>query len=138
MHRGITSRSIKILIIPGRYGDQIPDLLLSTLKQGLTGYNHSTYFGPFILCRDRRSMAPLKMLLALAAPSLLPLALAKQVQFELNLTWQKGAPDGNVRDMIFMNDQFPGPELRLDQGDDVEVCTKKGLESTFTLNIPAN
>jgi FtsP/CotA-like multicopper oxidase with cupredoxin domain len=23
--------------------------------------------------------------------------------------------------MIFMNDQFPGPELRIDQGDDVEV-----------------
>jgi FtsP/CotA-like multicopper oxidase with cupredoxin domain len=83
-------------------------------------------------------MAPLKMLLALAAPSLLPLALAKQVQFELNLTWQKGAPNGNVRDMIFMNDQFPGPELRLDQGDDVEVCTKTGLESRFMLNIHAN
>lgn len=67
-------------------------------------------------------MAPLKTLLVLAAPGLLPLAWAKQVQFELNLTWQKGAPDGNVRDMIFMNDQFPGPELRFDQGDDVEVC----------------
>lgn len=67
-------------------------------------------------------MAPLKTLLALAAPGLLPLAWAKQVQFELNLSWQKGAPDGNVRDMIFVNDQFPGPELRFDQGDDVEVC----------------
>jgi FtsP/CotA-like multicopper oxidase with cupredoxin domain len=66
-------------------------------------------------------MAPLKTLLALATPALLPLAWAKQVQFELNLTWQKGAPNGNVRDMIFMNDQFPGPELRFDQGDDVEV-----------------
>lgn len=66
-------------------------------------------------------MAPLKTLLALATPALLSLAWAKQVQFELNLTWQKGAPDGNLRDMIFMNDQFPGPELRFDQGDDVEV-----------------
>lgn len=66
-------------------------------------------------------MAPLKSLWAFAAPGLLSLAWAKQAQFELNLTWQKGAPNGNVRDMIFMNDQFPGPELRFDQGDDVEV-----------------
>jgi hypothetical protein len=66
-------------------------------------------------------MAPIRTLLALTASGLLPLAWAKQVQFELNLSWQKGAPDGNVRDMIFMNDQFPGPELRFDQGDDVEV-----------------
>lgn len=66
-------------------------------------------------------MAPLKTLLALASTGLMPLALAKQVQFDLNLTWQKGAPDGNAREMIFMNDQFPGPELRIDQGDDVEV-----------------
>lgn len=66
-------------------------------------------------------MAPLKTLLALASAGLMPLAWAKQVHFDLNLTWQKGAPDGNARDMIFMNDQFPGPELRIDQGDDVEV-----------------
>jgi len=66
-------------------------------------------------------MARLKALAALAATGLMPLAWAKQVNFDLNLTWQKGAPDGNLREMIFMNDQFPGPELRLDQGDDVEV-----------------
>jgi FtsP/CotA-like multicopper oxidase with cupredoxin domain len=63
----------------------------------------------------------LKSLLALASSGLVPLAWAKSVHFDLNLTWQKGAPDGNAREMIFMNDQFPGPELRIDQGDDVEV-----------------
>lgn len=66
-------------------------------------------------------MAPLKALLALATSGLVPLAWAKSVHFDLNLTWQKGAPDGNAREMIFMNDQFPGPELRINQGDDVEV-----------------
>jgi FtsP/CotA-like multicopper oxidase with cupredoxin domain len=68
-------------------------------------------------------MAPLKAIVALAATGLMPLAWAKQVNFDLDLTWQKGAPDGNLREMIFMNDQFPGPELRLDQGDNVEVSS---------------
>ncbi|KAJ5665238.1 Multicopper oxidase type 2, partial [Penicillium maclennaniae] len=63
---------------------------------------------------------PLKTILALAASSLVPLAWAKKVHFDLNLTWQKGAPDGNAREIIFMNDLFPGPELRITQGDDVE------------------
>jgi FtsP/CotA-like multicopper oxidase with cupredoxin domain len=66
-------------------------------------------------------MTPLKAFAALAAAGLVQLAWAKQVNFDLDLTWQKGAPDGNLREMIFMNDQFPGPELRIDQGDDVEV-----------------
>lgn len=66
-------------------------------------------------------MAPIKTLLAWATSGLMPLVWAKNVHFDVNLTWQKGAPDGNVREMIFINDQFPGPELRLDQGDDVEV-----------------
>lgn len=66
-------------------------------------------------------MAPLKSLLALAASGLMPLVWAKNVHFDIDLTWQKGAPNGNTREMIFMNGQFPGPELRLEQGDDVEV-----------------
>lgn len=80
-------------------------------------------------------MALLKTFTALAATGLLPLSHAKQVNFDLNLTWQKGAPDGNLREMIFMNDQFPGPELRLDQGDDVEVSfprTSKSRKAVYT------
>lgn len=68
-------------------------------------------------------MASLKTLLALAGSGLIPAAWAKLVHFDLSLTWEMGAPDGNVREMIFMNNQFPGPELRLDQGDDVEVSS---------------
>lgn len=91
-------------------------------------------------------MAPLKSLVALASAGLMPLSWAKQVHFDLKLTWQKGAPDGNARDMIFMNDQFPGPELRIDQGDDVEVSSfVKGwkcvlltsLSSSFTTKCPS-
>jgi FtsP/CotA-like multicopper oxidase with cupredoxin domain len=79
-------------------------------------------------------MASLKALIALAATGLTNLAWAKHVNFDLNLTWQKGAPDGNMRQMIFMNEQFPGPELRLDQGDDVEVgllCQLSNCEGTL-------
>ncbi|KAJ5461492.1 Multicopper oxidasetype 2 [Penicillium daleae] len=80
-------------------------------------------------------MAPIRTLLALTASGLLPLAWAKQVQFELNLSWQKGAPDGNVRDMIFMNDQFPGPELRFDQGDDVEVLVNNNMPFNTSIHF---
>jgi hypothetical protein len=52
---------------------------------------------------------------------LVQLTWAKQVNLDLDLFWQKGGPDGNVREMIFMNNKFPGPELRIDQGDSVEV-----------------
>ncbi|CAI7652147.1 unnamed protein product [Penicillium glandicola] len=80
-------------------------------------------------------MAPLKALVALAATGLAQLAWAKQVNFELELTWQKGAPDGNVREMIFMNDQFPGPELRIDQGDDVEFVVHNKMPFNTTVHF---
>ncbi|KAJ5279857.1 hypothetical protein N7478_005229 [Penicillium angulare] len=44
---------------------------------------------------------------------------AAQVHFSLELTWQKGSPNGVEREFIFVNDQFPGPPLILDEGDDV-------------------
>ena len=47
--------------------------------------------------------------------------LCARVKFAIDLTWEIGAPDGQPRYMIFMNGQFPGPQLTLDQGDDVEV-----------------
>ncbi|KAJ5759775.1 Multicopper oxidase type 2 [Penicillium odoratum] len=80
-------------------------------------------------------MAPLKLLLALASSALTQLAAAKLVQFDLDLTWQKGAPDGNVREMVFMNGQFPGPELRLDQGDDVEVTVHNNLPFNTSIHF---
>ena len=48
-------------------------------------------------------------------------ASCENVQFALNLTWEVGAPDGNEREMVFMNGRFPGPQLNLTQGDNVEV-----------------
>jgi len=58
---------------------------------------------------------------SLLAINFLSLVSAKTVVFPVTLTWAKGAPDGFSRDMIFMNGQFPGPELNIDEGDAVEV-----------------
>jgi hypothetical protein len=81
-------------------------------------------------------MALLKTLLAIATPGLMPMVWAKPVYFDISLTWEQGAPDGNVRQMVFMNEQFPGPELRLDQGDDVEVSQKGTDIRTTVVNLP--
>jgi hypothetical protein len=48
-------------------------------------------------------------------------SLCDKVHFEISLTWGPGAPDGQLRDMIYINGQFPGPQLTLDYGDNVEV-----------------
>lgn len=48
-------------------------------------------------------------------------SLCKNVYFEISLTWGPGAPDGQPRNMIYTNGQFPGPQLTLDYGDNVEV-----------------
>ncbi|KAH8432995.1 Laccase 1 [Aspergillus melleus] len=46
---------------------------------------------------------------------------AAVVKEELTLTWERGAPNGQAREMIMMNGQFPGPTFRWDEDDDVEV-----------------
>lgn len=50
---------------------------------------------------------------------------AAQVHFTLDLTWQKGSPNGVERELIFVNDQFPGPSLAMDEGDDVTVSMRE-------------
>ncbi|KAJ6155450.1 Multicopper oxidase type 2 [Penicillium chermesinum] len=80
-------------------------------------------------------MAPLRTLMALASSGVLSSTWAKLVHFELNVTWQMGAPDGNAREMIFMNDQFPGPELRLNQGDDVEFVVHNNLPMNTSVHF---
>ena len=50
-----------------------------------------------------------------------PLSLCAHVLFDLNLTWEVRAPDGQSRYVILSNGQFPGPQLNLNYGDDVEV-----------------
>lgn len=49
---------------------------------------------------------------------------AAQVNFSLEPTWQNGSPNGFTREIIFVNDIFPGPPLYLDEGDDVTVSTE--------------
>jgi len=64
--------------------------------------------------------------LSVLASSLASLALSNDdgeeiIHFPITLTWEKGAPDGFERDIIFMNGQFPGPTLEMNQGASVEV-----------------
>ncbi|KAL1594827.1 hypothetical protein SLS59_008640 [Nothophoma quercina] len=47
--------------------------------------------------------------------------IAGQSHFKLELTFGPGSPDGFERDMIFINGQYPGPLLEVQQGDWVEI-----------------
>jgi FtsP/CotA-like multicopper oxidase with cupredoxin domain len=68
----------------------------------------------------------------------------KTVYFPLSLTWEPAAPDGTTRNIIKMNGQFPGPELVVDQGDEVEFLvwnnmpneTSVHFHGTFALTSP--
>lgn len=55
-------------------------------------------------------------------------------RFELNLTWETGAPDGFERQQILVNDQFPGPPLFIDEGDEVEVTVNNFLPMNTTMH----
>ena len=57
------------------------------------------------------------------------------VHFEIDLTWETEAPDGNPRQMILTNRQFPGPALELDFGDEVEVWRVAGVASSLTKQL---
>lgn len=43
------------------------------------------------------------------------------IQEEMTLTWDLGAPNGHVREMIKVNGDFPGPSFVWDEDDDIEV-----------------
>jgi hypothetical protein len=47
---------------------------------------------------------------------------AATVRHTLTITSEVGAPNGQPRQVIMTNGQFPGPGLTFDEGDDVEVC----------------
>ena len=60
------------------------------------------------------------------------------VKFAADLTWELGAPDGQQRDVIHTNGQFPGPPLLLKQGDSVEVrgqCAPASLSLLICLQF---
>lgn len=51
----------------------------------------------------------------------------KIVREELTLVWERGAPNGQPRDVIMMNGQFPGPTFVWDEDDDVEVGIREAI-----------
>ena len=61
--------------------------------------------------------------------------MVKTVVFPVTLTWQKGAPDGFERDMIFTNGQYPGPTLNIQEGDNVEFVVHNQLPYLTTIHF---
>nr|AUS45848.1 multicopper oxidase [Coniochaeta hoffmannii] len=60
---------------------------------------------------------------------------SKTVYFSLTLTWEPAAPDGFTRNIIKMNGQFPGPELVVDQGDDVEFLVWNNMANKTSVHF---
>ncbi|KAF2025781.1 hypothetical protein EK21DRAFT_103703 [Setomelanomma holmii] len=65
--------------------------------------------------------------------SLATLTIAVTRQFRFELTWAKGAPDGHEREMVFINGQYPGPLLEIQQDDwvEIEVCNQMPFNTTI-------
>jgi hypothetical protein len=42
-------------------------------------------------------------------------------KYKFDITWKTRAPDGFARQMILVNDKFPGPPIHIKEGDCVEV-----------------
>ena len=72
---------------------------------------------------------PLVLFLSLAT-----YALATTCHFDLELTWGRGSPDGFERDMIYINGQFPGPLLEIQQGDWVEITVVNKMPFNTTIH----
>jgi FtsP/CotA-like multicopper oxidase with cupredoxin domain len=61
-------------------------------------------------------------------------ALATTRHFNLELTWKVGSPDGFEREMIFINNQYPGPALELTQGEWAEITVVNKLPFNTTIH----
>ncbi|KAL2173558.1 multicopper oxidase [Thermothelomyces heterothallicus CBS 202.75] len=59
---------------------------------------------------------------------------AATVRKSLRLTWGEGAPNGRPREMIFINGQFPGPNLIFDEDDDVEITVHNDMPRNATVH----
>ncbi|KAF2166408.1 multicopper oxidase [Zasmidium cellare ATCC 36951] len=53
---------------------------------------------------------------------------------ELTFTWEAGSPNGQTRNMILTNGQFPGPNLVFDEGDQVEVTVHNRMHQNTTVH----
>ncbi|KAE8146905.1 multicopper oxidase-domain-containing protein [Aspergillus avenaceus] len=62
-------------------------------------------------------------------------ASCKLVQFNLDLTWEDHEVAGSTRKMILSNGQFPAPQLRLKQGDEVEFLVNNSLPFGTTVHF---
>jgi FtsP/CotA-like multicopper oxidase with cupredoxin domain len=62
-------------------------------------------------------------------------ALAAKRTFELTLSWKTGVPTDVEREMIYVNDKFPGPTLHIKQGDNVEVEVVNNLDEETTIHF---
>nr|QDK64758.1 AshL [Aschersonia paraphysata] len=58
---------------------------------------------------------------------------AAMVQRTLRVTWRLGSPNGQSREMILTNGQFPGPELTFDEDDDVEITVHNDMKFNTTI-----
>lgn len=76
-----------------------------------------------------------RLLLAVCLVAYAPLSLCAHVFFEINLTWEIRAPDGQPRYVILSNGQLPGPQLTLDYGDDVEFVVHNNLPFDSTVHF---
>ncbi|EGE06075.1 multicopper oxidase [Trichophyton equinum CBS 127.97] len=56
------------------------------------------------------------------------------VKLNLNLTVGVGAPNGQTREMIFVNGTFPGPNLIFDEGDEVEITVFNQMPKNTTIH----
>ncbi|KAL4809247.1 multicopper oxidase-domain-containing protein [Aspergillus unguis] len=62
-------------------------------------------------------------------------ATGNTVSFNATLTWDDHQPAGIPRKMILVNGEFPAPELRLKQGDDVEFLVVNDMPFPATVHF---
>ncbi|KAJ4359831.1 uncharacterized protein N0V89_000387 [Didymosphaeria variabile] len=74
------------------------------------------------------------MLLSLVSSLFLVAHAVADSRYTLELTWAKGSPDGFERDMIFINGQFPGPHIELEEGDWAEIIVVNKLPFNTTIH----
>jgi FtsP/CotA-like multicopper oxidase with cupredoxin domain len=65
---------------------------------------------------------------------MLPSAGAGLVKQEWVISWETGAPNGQAREMIKINGQFPGPAVICDEDDDVEVTVHNIMPFNTTVH----
>ncbi|OJJ66038.1 hypothetical protein ASPBRDRAFT_138786 [Aspergillus brasiliensis CBS 101740] len=62
-------------------------------------------------------------------------ALCRVVEYNLTLTWEDLEVSGVTRKTVLINEQFPGPPLRMKQGDNVEVMVTNNMPFSTTVHF---